>query len=127
MQPHFDLALKSAYMEPFKGSKIDVLVLNNNIDEILFQQHGDYKGKKFISVESHFDEISKDLGKHVEDEVISRSRIPDDEITPFCLWVKNDLTGLIGKVTISRRLKDKPALISGQMSSSMRIMMQMMD
>lgn len=127
MQPHFDLALKSAYMEPFKGSKLDVLVLNNNIDEILFQQHGDYKGKKFMSVESNFDEISKDLGKHVEDEVISRSRIPDDEITPFCLWVKNDLTGLIGKVTISRRLKDTPALISGQMSSSMRIMMQMMD
>ena len=64
------MALKSAYMEPFKNSKIDVLVLNNNIDEVLFQQNGDYKGKRFVSIESNFDEISKDLGKHVEEEVL---------------------------------------------------------
>ena len=32
----YDLALKSPYMEPFKGSDIDVLVLTVNIDEILF-------------------------------------------------------------------------------------------
>lgn len=45
-------------MEPFKGSKeIDVIILTNNIDEILFQQLGDYKGKKFVSIESAFEEI----------------------------------------------------------------------
>ena len=31
------MALKSAFMEPFKNSKIDVLILGNNVDEILFQ------------------------------------------------------------------------------------------
>jgi hypothetical protein len=27
---------------------------------------GDYKGKKFISIESAYEEIQKDLGKNVE-------------------------------------------------------------
>jgi len=43
------------------------------------------------------------------------------------LWLKNDLSDSIGKVSISKRLKDTPALITGQMSSSMRMMMQMME
>lgn len=41
--------------------------------------------------------------------------------------MKNELSQHIGKVTISKRLRDTPAIISGQMSSSMRIMMQMME
>jgi len=36
VNPTYDQALKSPYMEPFKGSDLDVLVLTNNIDEILF-------------------------------------------------------------------------------------------
>ena len=114
-------------MEPFKNSDLDVLILNNNIDEILFQQNGYYKGKRFVSIESNFEEIRKDLGEDVEKESAMRVRIPEDDITPFCLWLKNDLQGLIGKVTISKRLHDTPALITGQMSSSMRVMMQMME
>jgi HSP90 family molecular chaperone len=53
-------------MEPFKGSDIDVLILTNNVDEILFQQNGEYKGKKFVNIESNFDEIQKDLGNNSE-------------------------------------------------------------
>jgi len=30
------MALSSPYMEPFKGSDLDVVVLTQNIDEILF-------------------------------------------------------------------------------------------
>ena len=44
-------------MEPFKGSDLDVIILTQNIDEILFQQSGDYKGKKFVNIESAFEEI----------------------------------------------------------------------
>lgn len=36
VNPHFKAALESPYMEPFSGSDIDVLVLTNNVDEILF-------------------------------------------------------------------------------------------
>ena len=123
----FDLALKSPYMEPFKGSDLDVLVLTNNVDEILFQQNGEYKGKKFVSIESNFDEIQKDLGNSSELQSIERSRIPENDISSFCIWLKEELKDHIGKVTISKRLTDTPAIVTGNMSSSMRIMMQMME
>ncbi len=51
------------------------------------------------------------------------SRIPEDDVTPFCLWLKNELSANISKVTLSKRLKETPAIIVGQMSSSMRMMM----
>ena len=124
---NYDLALNSPFMEPFKSTKLDVLILSNNVDEILFQQNGDFKGKRFVNVESSYDEIAKDIGKGHEDEVATRSRIPEQDITPFCLWVKNELNTVIGKVQVSKRLKETPAILSGQMSSSMRLMMQMME
>ncbi len=121
------MALKSPYMEPFADSDLDVIILTNNVDEILFQQTGEYKGKKFISIESAFDEIQKDLGNKPEMESLERSRIPENDISPFCIWLKEELKDSVGKVAISKRLKDTPAIVSGNMSSSMRIMMQMME
>ena len=114
-------------MEPFQDSEIDVLILTNNVDEIIFQQVGEYKSKRFVSIESNFDEIQKDLGKKSEIDSLERNRIPENDITPFCLWLKEELKGHIGKVTISKRLRDTPAIITGQVSSSMRVMMQMME
>ena len=124
----YELGVKSPYMEPFKNIKeVDVLILTNNVDEIIFQQSVEYKGKKFVSIESKFDEIQKDLGLDSEMESLERSRIPEQDITGFCLWLKEELKDSIGKVAISKRLKDTPAIVSGNMSSSMRIMMQMME
>ena len=123
----YDLALKSPFMEPFRDSDLDVIILTNQVDEILFNQNGEYRGKKFVNVESNFDEIQKDLGNKSEVESLERSRIPEEDITGFCLWLKEELKGQIGKVTISKRLKDTPAIVTGQMSSSMRVMMQMME
>lgn len=67
------------------------------------------------------------MGYNVQDSVSERSRIPEEDVTGFCLWLKNELSDNVSKVTISKRLKDTPALVSGQMSSSMRVMMQMME
>jgi HSP90 family molecular chaperone len=33
-----DSALSSPFMEPFKGTDVNVLILTNNIDEVCFQQ-----------------------------------------------------------------------------------------
>ena len=101
-------------MEPFKDSELDVLILTNNVDEIIFQQNGEYKGKRFISIETNFEEIQKDLGKQSEIDSLERSRLPEEEISTFCLWMKNSLKDHVGKVTISKRLKDTPAVLSGQ-------------
>ena len=70
VNPSFDQALRSPYMEPLKNNKdIDVLILTLQVDELLLQQMGEYKGKKFVSIESAYEEIQKDLGKNVEMEV----------------------------------------------------------
>ena len=114
-------------MEPFKGTDTDVLILTQNVDEILFSQNPDYKGKRFVSIESNFDEIQKDLGKQSELDSVERSKIPENDVSPFCLWLKEELKDKIGKVSISKRLTDTPAIITGQMSGSMRVMMQMME
>jgi HSP90 family molecular chaperone len=63
------LAVQSPFMEPFKGSDIDVIILNNPYDEMMFMQMGDYKGKKFTNIESAFEEISKDIGKEYAEEI----------------------------------------------------------
>ena len=80
-----------------------------------------------MSIESNYEEIQKDLGLTNENEVADRNRIPEDDITPFCLWLKEELKDHIGKVSISKRLKDTPAIITGNVSSSLRMMMQMME
>ena len=67
------------------------------------------------------------MGSKVENDVTERSRIPENDITPYCLWIKEELKDHIGKVTISKRLQDTPAIITGNMSSSLRMMMQMME
>jgi len=64
----------------------------------LFKQVGEYQGKTFINIESAYEEISKDLGSKVEDEAASRSRIPEEDVTGFCLWLKNELNDRIIKV-----------------------------
>lgn len=58
---------------------------------------------------------------------IERSRIPEADVSSFCIWLKEELKESIGKVTLSKRLTDTPAIVTGNMSSSMRIMMQMME
>lgn len=48
-------------------------------------------------------------------------------MTTFSLWLKNELSAHVGRVSISKRLKDQPAILFGQISSSMRMVMQMME
>ena len=48
-------------------------------------------------------------------------------MTTFSLWLKNELAGHVGKVSISKRLREQPAVLVGQVSSSMRMVMAMME
>ena len=115
----------SPFYDPFKGSDVPVLILTNNVDEICFQQIQDYKGKTFVNIENSYEEVSKDL-KHTENKK-DGPRVSEDDITPFSLWLKNELQENVNKVTISKRLTGSPAVLFGQVSSSMRVIMQMMD
>merc|ERR1712127_1146381 len=74
-----------------------------------------------------YEDIQKDLGVKVEDDARLASKIPEDDVTGFCLWLKNELSEKVSKVSISKRLVDTPALLSSRVSSSMRMMMQMVE
>jgi len=118
----------SPFYEPFKGSGVPVLILTNQVDEICFQQIQDYKGKQFVNIESSYDDVSKDLKDGKKDDLNDGlPRVPEDDVTAFSLWLKNELSSHVSKVTISKRLTNSPALLFGQVSSSMRMIMQMMD
>jgi HSP90 family molecular chaperone len=84
-------------MDPFKGTEIPVLLTTNNIDEFVFQQSGSYKNKKFVNIETSFDEISKELGKK-EESISDISRLPEEDVTTFSLWLKSELEPVISKV-----------------------------
>jgi len=124
--PDINLAKNSPFMEPFKGPNAPpVLFLENHVDELCFRQVNEYKGFKFVNVETNFEEIAKDVDHRVD--VDKEKGLPESDTTAFCLWMKSELEPLVSKVSISKWLKSAPAVIVGDVSASMRVMMKMMD
>ncbi len=86
-----------------------------------------YKTFQFTSVETSYEDVAKDLGTASNQDLASTEGLPEEDITSFSLWLKSELSSGISKVQISKRLKDEPAVIFGQMSASMRAFMMMME
>jgi len=85
-------------MEPFKNTDIPVLFVYMHVDEMVFRGMQNYKGKyKFINIETNYDDIAKEN----KGEQQSQNGIPEDDVTPFCLWVKNELQPVVNKVSLS--------------------------
>ena len=81
---------------------------------------------QFVNIEqTQIDELRKELGLGGESESVA-SQLPEDDVTNFCLWLKDTMSSKVSKVQLSKRLKDTPAILVGQMSSSMYMMMQML-
>jgi HSP90 family molecular chaperone len=68
--------------------------------------------------------MKKELGIEFEND--TKSKLPEEEVTGFCLWLKDCLKSKIKKVQLSKRLTNTPAIIVGDVSSSMYMMMQML-
>jgi TNF receptor-associated protein 1 len=118
--------MNNPFMEVFKDSDVPVLMVPNQVDEMVFQQIGTFKGFTFVNVESGYEEMAKDLGNKEAERDSSLPSIPEEDVTQFCLWLKEETKPYVGKVTLSRRLKSAPVVLFGQVSSSMRMMMNMM-
>ena len=115
----YSAALESPFYEPYKDTDVPVLVLTNQLDEFCLTQSADYKGHKFVNIEqASIDEVRKELGID-GGEAADTSRLPEEDVTNFCLWLKDTLSSKVGKVLLSKRLTNTPALLVGQMSSSM--------
>ncbi|EGR33010.1 hypothetical protein IMG5_063810 [Ichthyophthirius multifiliis] len=128
-----EAADQSPFIEPFKGTGVPIIYTFIHIDEMIFQTTGNYKNHKFVNVEGDFEEISKDIQKfkqEIEQKDESQQQqqiIPEEEVTAFCLWIKNELSPMVSKVQVSQRLSSSPAVIQSQMTSGMRQVMLMMD
>eukprot|EP00347_Sterkiella_histriomuscorum_P018267 403346162 len=123
-----DMKNTNPFMEPFNASNTPVLILQNQADEIIFNQMQTYKKFVFQTIETAFDEVEKDVGQQGRREHDPNvPSLPEDDITPFSLWLKNEMPHVCSKVTISKRLRRFPAVLFGQMTASMRGIMHMME
>lgn len=119
----YDAALSSPFYEPFKGKDVPVLVLTHQLDEFCLTSTGTYKGMTFENLEqTQIDDIRKELGLDAESGSVE-SGLPEEDVTNFCLWLKDTLSSKVAKVQLSKRLTGTPAVLVGQMSSSMYMMM----
>mmetsp|Transcript_29395 Transcript_29395/g.44422 ORF Transcript_29395/g.44422 Transcript_29395/m.44422 type:complete len:173 (+) Transcript_29395:1443-1961(+) len=121
--PTADLSA-NPFMEAFNDSDVPVLIVSNQLDEMVFNQIGNFKNYTFVNVESGYEEIANDL--KVKKDDLNLPSIPEEDVTNFCLWLKEHTTPYVGKVTLSQRLSTTPAVLFGQVSSNMRMIMNMM-
>ena len=85
-----------------------------------------YKGHKFVNIEQmKGEEVRKVLGidGSTEESSEGSTKLPEEDVTNFCLWLKDCLSHKVKTVSLSSRLTSVPAILQGQMSSSMYMMM----
>lgn len=111
------------FLENFKGSNLPILITNTPLDDMIFRQINEYNNFKFLNIENETDDFLTNF-KTESGSVVNR--IPDDDITPYTLWIKNELEPFVTKVSISKRLKDSPILITSAISTHMKTFMAMM-
>jgi TNF receptor-associated protein 1 len=114
----------NVFLENYKGTDLPILISQNPLDEVLFKNKGQYKNFKFLNIENESDDF---LDKYKQDTSSSINKIPEDDITAFSLWMKNELEPFVTKVSLSKRLKDTPLLVTSNISSHMKTMMAMMN
>lgn len=114
----------NVFLENFKDSDLPILICSSPLDEMIFKQVGQYKNMKFLNLENESDEF---LNQFKQESSSTLNKLPEEDITPFTLWIKNELEPYVSKVSISKRLKDSPILVTSQMSSQMKMIMTMMN
>ena len=113
-----ELALQSPYMEPFVKNEVPVLYISINVEEMLFRQLGEYKKFNFVNIESAESELPAELLKEHKEVVLDREKVPQEDLSMCCLWIKNELQPVVVNVNVSKRLTDSPAVIVSPITSS---------
>lgn len=108
------------YIEGFRARDIEVVYTFDQLDDFVFDQMGEFDGKKLKSADTG----DLDLGEvGGEGEVLSR-----EEAEALAGWMKGRLGDRIGSVRTSKRLVDNPAMVTmeGGMTASMQRLMAAM-
>lgn len=114
----------NVHVEQFKGTDLPILLSTDPIDEMIFKQINTYKDFKFINIENESDDFLEKIRGEKGETV---NKIPEDDITPYTLWLKSELEPFVGKVTVSKRLTNVPILVSSETSANMKGFMAMMN
>jgi len=101
------------------------LLLVDEIDEFVFNNMQDYKGKKFVSIDSDND-LELDLDKPADEKTEDRKTLSEDEQKEVEEFFKKTLGARVAGVRFSTRLLASPAIMVSQMSPHMRKMMKAM-
>ncbi len=112
------------HIEQFEGTNLPVLFSTDPIDEMVFRQVNEYKDFKFLNIENESDDF---LEKLRSDKGESINKIPEEDVSPYTIWIKGELDPFIAKVTLSKRLKNSPLLITSDTSANMKGFMAMMN
>lgn len=51
--------------------------------------------------------------------------MPEEDVTAYTLWIRNELDTSVTKVVLSKRLTDSPCIVTSAISASMKSMMMM--
>lgn len=126
--PNRTLAADNPHIYPLTKAGIPVIIANTHIEEIIFSEMDTFEGLKFVNVETGTADVDRVLKgvKEVEgdkdEESSSNVTVPEDDITSFSLWIKNELQPFVEKVAISNKSLLGPALVISPISSAMRQM-----
>lgn len=144
MAPDRKGAFSSPYYETFKAHNKEVLFLYNSIDDFVMSNLKSYSGRPLKSAEDASIDLSledteeqkakreeekkKDGEEGSDADQKKKSLIPEDQIEPFCTWLKETLgEAKVREIKTTSRLSDSPAIITDHESGAVRRMMKMVD
>jgi len=93
-----------------------------HFDEVVFRQLSSFKNFKFLNIESETDDF---LTKNKKEDQGTTSSLPEEDVTAYTLWIRNELDTSVTKVVLSKRLTDSPCIVTSPISASMKSMMMM--
>ncbi|MDJ0835913.1 MAG: molecular chaperone HtpG [Acidobacteriota bacterium] len=115
---------RSPHLELFQRNDIEVILLTEPMDDMIFNQIGTHEDMKLINVESGDLELPEDIKKEVEEVEVS------DDLTRLKDKVKEVLSDHVNEVRFSKALSDSPCKFynaSGGISHNVQKLMFNMD
>jgi heat shock protein beta len=97
---------KSPMLEQLNRRGFEVLFFVDNLDEYLASGVPDFEGKKLVSVTKE----GLEFGEETEEEIELQKDL-DVDFKPTLDFVKEELGDKVGKVVVSRRIVDSPAVL----------------
>lgn len=122
--PDRKTGLSSPYLEQFIKRGRNVLLMYDDIDEYVVSGIEDFKGKKFVAVDSGDKDFEVDLDEPPEEENKDKRSLTTSEQQELEKFIKGVLKEKVQEVKFSKRLVSSPAIVTSLITPHMRKMMK---